>query len=141
LENASQALLIAGGVLLAILTLSMFIFMFGNLNTFGAAEAEKKDVEQLAAWNAEWEAYNKQLLYGAEVFTVVNKAKQNNLEFDDSAKYRVDIVIEGKAASGEEITIYNISKYKKSIFKCTNVEYNQTGRVSKMVYKLIEELG
>ena len=141
MENASQALLIAGGVLLAILTLSMFIFMFGNLNTFGAAEADKKELEQLTAWNAEWEAYNKQLLYGADVLTVVNKAKHNNAEFEESAKYRVDIVIDGKAKSGEVITTSNIAKYKKSVFKCTNVEYsNSTGRINKMVYKLIEEL-
>ena len=45
------------------------------------AENEKKEQEQLIEFNRQYEAYNKPLLYGAEVVTVYNKAKENNLNY------------------------------------------------------------
>ena len=95
MENAAQALLIAGGILLAILTLSLIVYMSNNVSTIGSAQAEKQEVERLAAWNAEWEAYNKQVLYGAEVLTVRNKADQNNLEYTN-VEYHVTIICTDK---------------------------------------------
>ena len=47
MENATQALLIAGGILFAILTLSLVVFLFSNMNTIGTAQANKKDAEYL----------------------------------------------------------------------------------------------
>lgn len=141
MENAAQALLIAGGILLAILTLSLVVYMANNVSTIGTAQAEKQEAERLSAWNAEWEAYNKQLLYGAEVLTVINKANQNNLEYDYSTKYIVEILIEGTDADGIDVTEKNISNYRKSIFKCVNITYsNETGRINSIKFQLIEDL-
>ena len=138
MENAAQALLIAGGILLAILTLSLIVYMSNNVSTIGSAQAEKQEVERLAAWNAEWEAYNKQVLYGAEVLTVRNKADQNNLEYTN-VEYHVTIICTDK--NGDNIELDMISKHKKSIFECINIVYSdKTGRVESMTFNLREDL-
>ena len=80
MENASEALLIAGGILLGILTITLLVYMFGNLSNMESADMARVEQERLNAWNAEWEAYNKRLLYGTEVLTVIKKAEQKNHE-------------------------------------------------------------
>lgn len=57
-------------------------------------------------------------LRGAEVLTVVNKAKQNNSMYEENSKYNVNVEINGKDNYGNEINISNIAKYKRSIFEC-----------------------
>ena len=74
MENASKALLIAGGIFLGIITLSILVVLMNNISNIGASQEEKRKAEELAAWNAEWEAYNKGFLRGAEVLTIVNKS-------------------------------------------------------------------
>ena len=80
MDNATDALMIAGGILIAILVISLFMYMFNNAKIIPAEEISQDEIDRLARWNAEWEAYNKKLLYGAEILTVMNKADQNNLE-------------------------------------------------------------
>lgn len=127
MENASQALLIAGGVLLGILTVSLLVYMFSTISTVGNASAMQEENKKLVEWNAEWEAYNKRFLYGTEVLTVINKAEQNNVEYDDSdEEYKVKII--GKDISGQEIPVANfknfVENHKTSVFTCENVEYS-----------------
>lgn len=137
MENAAKALVIAGGVLLGVLTLTLLVYMFSNMSIVGNAQAERKENERLQAWNAEWEAYNKKLLYGAEVLTVINKAKENNNEYDNNSMYRVDIHVKSK--TDKELTSQEISNLKTSIFTCESVTYgNETGRISEMTFKFVE---
>jgi len=139
MENASQALVIAGGILLGILTLTMLVYMFNNMAIIGNADKQKEEMERLADWNAEWEAYNKQYLYGAEVLTVLNKAEQNNLEYDNNVRYTVQINVK----NGESATVPNAHDFletrKTNIFICTEVKYNnETGRVNEMTFQFEE---
>lgn len=136
MENATQALLIVGGILLAILTLTLLVYMFNNLATMENAQAEKKEAERLSEWNAGWEAYNKKVLYGAEVLTVINKAEQNNKEYDYSENYKVNIHV---YLDGTEQDKNFVAMRKSSIFECTSLVYNdKTGRVKEMSFKFVE---
>lgn len=78
MENASKALLITGGILFALLTLSLVAVMVNNINTMESAKDESQALEQLSKFNAQYEVFNKQKLYGTEVITAVNKAVENN---------------------------------------------------------------
>ena len=62
MENATQALLIAGGILLALITVLTLVYLGNNLAIIGQSEQDKIEQERLDNWNAEWEAYNKKLL-------------------------------------------------------------------------------
>ena len=95
MENAAKALLIAGGILLMILTLSLLVYMTGSIEKIEQAQNQKKQVEELARFNLEYEAYNKQRLYGVDVITVINKAIANNKKMDvldkSDEKYYINI--------------------------------------------------
>ncbi len=98
--------------------------------------AEKKETERLAAWNAEWEAHNKTVLYGTELITVINKADQNNKEYNYSEKYRVKINV---YLNNTLETKTFVEERKTSIFECTSVHYNEeTGRIDEMSFKFKE---
>lgn len=140
MDNASQALLIAGGVLLGIITITLLVYMFGSIAEMGNAQAMKNDAERLAAWNAEWEAYNKKFLYGTEVLTVMNKADQNNKEYADDVKYQMTIY--GKDKNGNNLSAEEFRKMvtqnKTSIYTCVDVTYGSEGRVNSMTFKFEE---
>ncbi len=109
MENASQAILIAGGILLAILTISMLTLMFNNISIMQNAKADKKEAEELAAWNSGWEAYNKKYLYGAEVLTLINRAEQ---EFNENG-YEVKIRVTNISDSPVTYDATNGFKYRR----------------------------
>ena len=78
MENASKALLIAGGILLAMLVAAMLVLLNNNIQTLRTAQSDKTFHEQLVAFNMQYEAYNKKIMYGTDVISVVNKAIDNN---------------------------------------------------------------
>lgn len=80
MENASKALIIAGSILLAMITISIFYFSWDKVGEVagGLDESAKRELE---AFNNSFESYNKKVMYGADVLTVVNKAIDNNKSY------------------------------------------------------------
>lgn len=99
MENAAKALLIAGGILLALMTLSLIVYMSTATTRMAEAQDEKKAAEELTAFNMEYEAYNKSVMYGTDIITVVNKA----INYNETATEKIEI----------ELTIVN--DYKTTI--------------------------
>lgn len=140
MENASKALLIAGGIFLAIITLSILIILMNNIVDISNSQEEKRKAQELASWNAEWEAYSKGYLRGADVLTILNKAEQNNLDYGNNQQYSVNIIVKinGNAIS-EEKKQNEVSIRKTEAFKCVGISYNsETGRVNEMIFELEE---
>lgn len=204
MENASKALIIAGGILLAIITLSLIVYMTTATARIGEAQDEKTAAEQLAAFNMEWEAYNKRVMYGTEIMSIANKAieyngnltdresqkainitikikddftatkhykteysngkteesdptvinewsisggsdiiinfntdgKIINLFTDQSVKDEIRIIEETRTYIKKEIIYSALTNFKRAIFKCTNVHYNEnTGRIDGMTFE------
>jgi len=164
MENASEALKIAGGILLALMTISVFIFMFSNISTMGEARENQRQAKYVANWNAEWEAYNKKIMYGTEVLSVINKARS----VDEGELVNITVTIveeeykEGKLISTEttvidierrttKVTINNVeqkseekikeginklNERKTNIFNCVNVTYGgENGRINSMKFE------
>lgn len=130
MENASKALLIAGGILLALMTLSLIVYVSTSTTRMAEAQDAKKASEELAAFNASYEAYNKRLMYGTDVISVWNKANNYN-EKDESS---ISIKIYDK--NGDEISISYKKDFKNKIFECINSTYDSnTGRISQMEFK------
>lgn len=133
MENSTKAILMAAGVLFALLTLSLVTVMIGNIQTISEAENSKQQTKELQEWNAQWEAYNKEIMYGSEVITVINKAAQSNYE-----GYEVKITV--KKENGTTIISRELSSYLQqnelSIFTCEKISYNEeTGRVNEMIFR------
>lgn len=123
MENASKALLIAGGIFLALLIVSVMMYMSNSITEIGEAQENRRAAEQLAAFNAEYEAYNKKLMYGTDIITVINKAKED----------KVNIKI-GNTVITETTSLDNT--IKNNIYACKEIKYdNVTGKVTSMAFE------
>lgn len=134
MENASKALLIAGGILIAIIVLTMFIMMFNRISNIQKEQEEQIRIEQVVAFNNEFEAYNKKVMYGTDVITLINKVAENNKKYSMNNDYKITVVLEGE-------TIYNSNdligtEKEKYIYTCIGTEYNELGRICKIKIKL-----
>lgn len=130
MENATKALLIAGGVLIAIIIITMFIMMFSRMSNMQNEQEEQLKIEQLAAFNAEFEAYNKKVMYGTDVITLINKVAENNKIYSGNTDYQITITLNGTVMTNSGTLIG--TDYEQHIYKCTKMEYNALGRVSKI---------
>lgn len=160
MENASKALLMAGGILLAILILSAFVFMFSSVKNFSASQDAKALEDQIKAFNSEYEAYNKTVMYGVDVITVINKSMDYNHKIgENEAIINIKLNLKTKnfndtpnelSIGNKEYNVLqnskelkdfftsnssNLKNFKTSIFKCTGVTYDETGRINSMTFE------
>lgn len=133
MENASKALMIAGGVLIALIIIIMFIIMFNNLANIEKEQEEQTKVEQVAAFNAEFEAYNKKVMYGVDVITLINKVAENNKKYATNNDYQINVVLNDEVVTSSSHLIG--TDEEKSIYTCVEIEYNSLGRICKMEIK------
>ena len=130
MENASKALIIAGGILLALFIITVTLYMILYVRTIRQAEEAKKEIEQLHTFNQSYEVYDRKLLYGAEVISLINKIKDNNQKYQQSSTFQMNYILTDFTEDSIE---------KTGVYTCTNIEYNdETGRISSMSFKKYE---
>ena len=132
MENASKALLMAGGMLLAMMILVLLVYAATSMSNFAKSQDEKFSAQQIQEFNDAYLAYNKKRMYGTDVLTVFNKAEAE----DD---YDIEIIVVDE--NNDSILVENNQSFKVSIFECVDgeIDYdNTTGRISKMVFRRIE---
>ena len=78
MENASKALVIAGGVLIALMIIATLMYMVQNTASFSKSEEDQKRLEQITKFNLEYESFSKSIMRGTDVVTVANMAHNNN---------------------------------------------------------------
>lgn len=123
MENAAKALLIAGGILIAIILISMFLLMYNRMASIQKTQEQKKEMEQLSAFNAQYEVFNKKLMYGVDVRTLQNKVNENNI---NNPSEQIELALPDNFENSDDV---NNLKYK-----CTSIEYStKTGKVNKIV--------
>ena len=118
MENASKALLIAGGLLIAIIIITLLIHTYGNIGSFKRQQLSSEEMEKLEAYNKEYTKYLNQYVYGTDVITVINKVY--------SSQYPVTIQIKFIAANEENGYAYKYYKYT----------YNREGKKVIKTYKV-----
>lgn len=74
MENASKALLMAGGILIAVLIIALLVRSFTSVSIFQKAKLSEEEQAQLVAFNEQYTKYLGQYVYGTEVITVINKS-------------------------------------------------------------------
>lgn len=73
MENASKALIIAAGIFIAILLISMVVLFYSRISTYYQQQHEFTVIEQATKFNAQFEAYNKDNIRGNELISFMNK--------------------------------------------------------------------
>lgn len=147
MENASKALLIAGGILLAVLVLALLALLLSNISSNQLAQEKKLKTEQVQEFNQQWEAYNKKALFGSDIITVVNKAIQNNKAvetMDERNKFYVNVTINCVGTSFDtKITKLNLKTGKTDPVENVPASVTGSDKISKDKISLsgIEKLG
>lgn len=112
MENASKALMMAGGVLISIIVIGILLLAFNSLKEYPKEQEKVLKAEQLAKFNTEYEAYEKPRMYGTDVITVLNKAINNNKKYQDEdtdGVYNINIIFKLKTDVTSSATIYKPS--------------------------------
>ncbi len=155
MENASKALIIAGGVLIAILTIAVLLFAWRTMGTTAKEDDLQKASQQLSEFNEQFTSYQKQILYGADVASVINKIRSNNSKHSDNNDYQIAWEIklkesipllnvgtynEAKYSQYENMTknVNSFKDFKALYFRCTSIGYNSSGRVNKISFEQIK---
>ena len=89
MENATKALLIAGGVLLAIIIISLLVRTYGNISLFQRQQVSAEEAERIESYNKEYTKYLNQYVYGTEVITAINKTVNNNTKTNDNIEIKI----------------------------------------------------
>lgn len=78
MENATKALLISGGVLIAIIILTVLVKTYSKIGMFQKQQLSKEEAEQIEEFNKDYTKYAGQYVYGTEVITIINKTVDYN---------------------------------------------------------------
>lgn len=113
MENASKALLIAGGILTALLVISALVIMLDQIGAYGRAQDESKKNTQIVEFNLNFERYvDDKGITGADVISLFNKVNDYNqktvgVSSGDDAEKTLDYTIKIK------LTVYGLDKFNQ----------------------------
>lgn len=91
MENASQALIIAGAILLAILIIALGMYVFTSASTRIRSGADKLDEHQVNSLNSEYKNYMRGTIRGSEVQQFLSNVRTKVLNNDAPAEYGLGI--------------------------------------------------
>ena len=131
MENASRALIIAGAILLAILIISLGIMIYkqaaGVVNNNAMTEVE------VTSFNQKFEQYMGDKVRGANVNSLVNAVKTNNMATDDESEQvtvtgdvQVDKTgkVTGSASTGKTYKVEATTYTTGGLIETINVKAN-----------------
>lgn len=87
MENATKALEMASGVLIALLIIGLCSYMYNNLSEEKNIEEKELTAEQAANFNESYEVFNKAGLQGSEILSLANKIIDYNKKEADKKGY------------------------------------------------------
>ena len=150
MENASKALLMAAGILIAIILISLLVAMYKGVSLFQRQQVSQEDAARIEEFNSFYTKYSGRYVYGTEVITVINQTVNNNYEINVEVKinsYSYDStttnLIKTKDSniiddSNREIALnyLNSSNLRNRDFKCTGITYDTTtGKVNSIKFE------
>lgn len=133
MENATKALLIAGAVLIAIIMISIAVYLYslysGQADQYSAIISDT----ELQKFNSKFDVYlGRENITAQEIVSVVNLAKEYNNQ--------VQIYLEGTRLQFTSSTPEDFIKTNQNnLFSCTwstsNPTYDTNGKIIKLMFK------
>ena len=81
MENASNALKIAAGILISLLIVSLLVYGITVLRKYQNTSDEVKRVEQIQKFNQNFESYNKKVVSGYQMVSLANLTRDINQRY------------------------------------------------------------
>ena len=123
MENAAKALLIAAGVLIGLILISMIIISSRQISSYYKAKEEEKVVEQLADFNEQFSVYNRDDIRGTELISLINKIIDYNRQ-NEERPIAISIRIPGSDNVNAQNFYYNYSRNSSTRLITLGKTYN-----------------
>ncbi len=137
MENATRALVMAGGILIALLIIGALMLTFNNLSSYQKSNNDSKKTSQIAEFNNQFEPYNKKDLTLMELKSIYNKIQSNNAKYPEYAiTHNINNVY---SLIDDEFKEIKEEDKQNRVFECTKIEYeNEGGRISNMEFTKVK---
>ena len=150
MENASKALLMAGGVLIALLVIGALLLMFNNLSTYQNTNSQNEKEAQIVEFNNQFETYIRKDVRGSDLYSLLNKVADYNSRKTDTTEAK-----EGHNIKFEPMTIVvELKENRKTnnmekkfsydgelrIFKKNTTEYKQEKSTKNILSQLQDKV-
>lgn len=104
MENMAKALEMAGSVLIGILILGCLVFTYSKITENEKIEKDSERIKQAVDFNKDYEAYNRNNLYGSDIFSVANMIENYNIKESDTKDYgriEIKVIVKNKIRDAE----------------------------------------
>ena len=109
MENASKALLIAGGVLVSILVITVFIYMITRISDFRRSNEDLARIENISEFNKRFTNYQRDDVQGYELLSLIHNVIDYNEQYSTDSTINKDsynpisLTICLKTTSGQDL--------------------------------------
>lgn len=152
MENAAKALIMAGGVLIGVLILSLAVYLFADFGSTSAQIQSQVEANRLVQFNAQYTVFVSRTdttIY--EIVSIANKAKENNDYYSDYGNFINDYQIIITLQREGQLQEYNADKMQELLgkygevnsegdivkrFKCKET-YHDNGRIASLIFQQI----
>ncbi len=148
MENVTKALIMAAGILLSIMILSLLVIFGSRLSGYFSQEHDSKIIEQDTKFNAQFENYNQETIRGNELMSVMNKVVNYNTEIADTEKYEkviMSVDFKGKQDSfkynSSDTSIFSGKVGSDGSLKNTQASDNNLSKITSMPTELPNQAG
>lgn len=151
MENASKALLIAGGVLLTMIVVVILIFARGKFGDFYNKEDELGKITDISEFNLQFSNYDRDDVHGYELISLSNRIADYNMRYSNDAnamnneKYNpitINIKFPGETAKAlwyDETPRTHFFNYNQTITQSSTI--NQILNIIEQSHKVEELFG
>lgn len=123
MENASKALLIAAGILIGLILITMIIYGYDQISNYYNTKEQVKVLEQLSDFNEQYEPYNRDDVRGSDILSLINKIIDYNTINEGEEKIEISITIPDDDTA--KLFYYNYNKNKDVVLIQLKQQYTQ----------------
>lgn len=143
MENASKALIMAAGVLIGVLIISLAVYLFVSFGKTSEGIHTQNAKKQIDQFNAKFTSYeNNNKLTVHDLITITNFAIENNKYYDNDSNYIVEVFLNNTKLTDnnnsyipkrelESETLIGV-QYR---YNCKILSYHDNGRIWKIQFK------
>ena len=144
MENASKALIIAGGILIGVLIISLGVYLFQNAANLSTSYSNKIGQDNINVFNKKYLTYAKDLT-PQEMVSAVNLISENNKKNINVAENQIQLTIDSITIDTNKITedwktviMEGVSTNNEPKYKFISVGYNDiTGMINQMAWRTV----
>ena len=119
MENASKALIMAGGVLISLMVIGLLVLFYNNLSGMQKIKTDSETEQQAAEFNKQYDVYARDV-YGSEILSIANKiADYNKREADNKGYTPIDLEVTFTKGLSERYFVENKVYSAKDLYDIT----------------------